>query len=208
MSAVCPTPKKRSYLSKKAAFAGAATSGVALNPYLCQCGNWHLTMRTTVTEQYDEVEVQRILSLPVDDFVRLAFDETRHAVAPETAAALRAPSVIYRWGDALKVVLNSVQESLRAARGGPTDKRGQLARREQLVRTRLMEVKDLKREQNDVRLFESKANQERTKRRQGTAATAAINRLIELHLDEYRALLDEERQKLPSPPADSAEWME
>lgn len=39
----CKAPYKRRFATLPAAEAGAAESGIALHPYQCQCGEWHLT---------------------------------------------------------------------------------------------------------------------------------------------------------------------
>ncbi|MEV6165796.1 hypothetical protein AB0L71_28555 [Streptomyces sp. NPDC052052] len=169
-------------------------------------------MRPTAAEDYDEQEVNRVRALPDEEFVQLVFAETRSVVDPPTAAALRAPSVLRRWDDALKLILGTVQSGLDKVRGvqepQAVEQRNKLARREHLVRTRLMETKRLKREQHEVWVYEGKVNQERNKQQRNTAGDAAIQRLIDAHPEEYRKLLDEERRNWKSSPADSAEWAE
>lgn len=39
----CKAPYKRRFATLPAAEEGAAGSGIALRPYQCQCGEWHLT---------------------------------------------------------------------------------------------------------------------------------------------------------------------
>jgi hypothetical protein len=73
----CPTPRKQEFDSRAEAEAKASISSHKTSPYLCQCGRWHLTMRSTTALVAEKEVVESLAAMNDDNFTALVNLELR-----------------------------------------------------------------------------------------------------------------------------------
>ncbi|MFI1532083.1 hypothetical protein [Streptomyces griseus] len=185
----CPTPKKRAYDSRDAAHARAVVSDRKLNPYRCQCGKWHLTMRDAAAPTVQEDALELLAAMTDVQFDNCVTAELYGGATPETAAALRTPDMAPRWGAVLKRRLASMQAELALKKGmdDPATKewRAATVRRMGFIHGRQIEVNSIMK----AALHQAQTSEQQLRAR---AANAAKRRLVGAHFDEYREYVTEE----------------
>jgi hypothetical protein len=136
-----------------------------------------------------------LLTIDEEEFRRIVARDVNKRLDPEGAAALRHPSVLIRWVQALKVLLRDIHVQMAEKARDPerAEWRVKAARFEVSIQAAQAEARALvRRHQAEAQAAESL----RDKRARGDARDAAITRLIAAHRDEFNRLIDEERERV------------
>lgn len=194
----CLTPEKKAFPSREAAIVGAHAIGKGhLSPYLCSCGQWHLTSRRNTADEVPEKLVQILADSSDGEFTALVRAEIHGKATPEEATALRSPELLHRWASALKAIAGDMQAKMEAAahRDDHTTRRWR-----QQHQRRILEVAARRKE---ARHLLTQAGRERRQNHAGQgrrleareAGQRAIDRLIEAHREEFQTYLAEEKAR-------------
>lgn len=198
----CPTPGKRKYPTKEAAEARAAVQSTQTWPYLCSCRSWHLTMRRVADDTADPGEVARLSNLSDGDFELVVSAEVRGRATPAEAAALRTPQCAYRWHGMLKKMNASILADLAQMKGLKDEetkrRRSALVRRQGAILGRATEAKRLKDlwniERNRPKPKLTDSEKRRRAEHRKAAGERALERLRDMHREDFDKLLQEELQ--------------
>lgn len=194
----CLTPGKKAFQTKEGAVVGSYAIGMGhLFPYLCACGQWHLSSRRNAMDEVPDEYIKLLQDASDKEFMSLVRAEAHGKARPEEAAALRTPALRFRWSSALKDIAADMQRIMETAalRDDPTTRRWR-----QKHQRRIMEVSARRKEARylvgeSLKLQKNDSGEQRAQRRAQAqdAGRRAIDRLIEAHIEEFETYLAEEK---------------
>lgn len=197
----CLTPDKKAFPSREAAVVGAHAIGLGhLSPYLCSCGQWHLTSRRNTADEVPQEMIELLADSSDQEFMSLVRAEIHGKATPEEATALRSQPLVFRWAAALKAISSDMQVKMEAAahRDDATTRRWRQQHQQRIlaVSARRKEARQLLSEMDRKRRQANAGRDRKAEARE--AGQRAIDRLIDAHREEFEVYLAEEKAKDPA----------